>query len=331
MKITRNIAVFAVSMLVIALMAGCSENPPNAEMGGQNIASDEAAAIMTSNEVSLIRSAGVNLTSGKGIFTLGWKELFNPKDQTSRTMGNAIAVGFADTSRQGNRPLGIDMGNVSLAYGNAQIELQKRTGPKGGVTYSSFTRHRGDPEAKANVEFVSGGTYTFNVSGSEKFKALSASLTAPASLLKISSHVDRQSVSRSADLNLVWSGGNSGGVLVAIMPGMGRPGKHGSDGPPQGPGGMHGRGRGGQGGGMGGPHRGGPPQFDSTKAIVIRLEGNPGSYTVAGSLIQDLITRTEAKALVCTVSQLTLNNVEHDGGTVNLVLRNGDAVHVKVE
>jgi hypothetical protein len=71
--------------------------------------------------------------------------------------------------------------------------------------------------------------------------------------------------------------------------------------------------------------------LDSTRAIIGKLDNNPGTYTVAAEKIQDLISRTGAHGLLCTVSQMSVSDVEHDGGTVHVVFRNGDGVMVKVQ
>ena len=71
--------------------------------------------------------------------------------------------------------------------------------------------------------------------------------------------------------------------------------------------------------------------FDSTKAIIVKLDNNPGTYTVAAAKLQELVSRTSTRGLLCTVSQMTVNDVDHDGGIVHVVFRNGDGVMVKVQ
>jgi hypothetical protein len=54
-------------------------------------------------------------------------------------------------------------------------------------------------------------------------------------------------------------------------------------------------------------------------------------YTVTASQLQDLISKTHAGGFMCTVSQMSVNDVDHDGGTVHVVFRNGDGVMIKVK
>ena len=100
----------------------------------------------------------------------------------------------------------------------------------------------------------------------------------------------------------------------------------------QGPGGgPMGPGGGMNGPGSGGPHPGGPPpMLDSTRAIIVRLDTNPGTYIVPAAKLADLVSRTGAKGLLCTVSQVAMSEVDHDGGKIQLALRNGDGVMVKI-
>ena len=48
-------------------------------------------------------------------------------------------------------------------------------------------------------------------------------------------------------------------------------------------------------------------------------------------LLQNLISKTNAGGLMCTVSEMNINDVDHDGGTVHVVFRNGDWVMIKVK
>jgi hypothetical protein len=76
---------------------------------------------------------------------------------------------------------------------------------------------------------------------------------------------------------------------------------------------------------------GGGPGPDSTRAIIVRIDGNPGSATVSASALHDLVARTGATHLRCEVSQLNVVDVSHDGGTVRLVLRSGDGTRINVQ
>jgi hypothetical protein len=81
------------------------------------------------------------------------------------------------------------------------------------------------------------------------------------------------------------------------------------------------------------PPGGGPGReaADSTRAIIVRIDGNPGSATVAASDLQGLVSRTGATRFRCEVSQMNVVDVPHDGGTVRLVLRTGDGARITVK
>jgi hypothetical protein len=71
--------------------------------------------------------------------------------------------------------------------------------------------------------------------------------------------------------------------------------------------------------------------LDSTRAIIVHLSTNPGTYTVAGSRLSTLVTATGSRGLMCTVSQVAMSQVDHDGGKIQLAVRNGDGVMVKIQ
>ena len=132
----------------------------------------------------------------------------------------------------------------------------------------------------------------------------------------------------SADLVLTWGGGNPGdGIVLALIALRPKPdsGSWGRFGP-------HRDGRVGPGGPPDGPR--GPADMlppDSTRSIIVKLDSNPGTYTIPASRLQALITATAAQDLLCLVMQLTENRVEHDGGTVRVVLRDEDRVRLRVQ
>jgi hypothetical protein len=279
-------------------------------------------------------------------------------------MGAAQAVAFDTVQAKSKRtahPREIDIGSVTLNYGSTNLALKKITGPRGEVMYTSIS---GPPtEASgSNIQFVANGTYEFDVSGSAKFSAFKASLTAPAGLLKITSPSEDQKIDTSADLAITWQGGdpnaavlirlmpqrprmeNDSGFLHAPPPDSGRMGPHGGLGgrdwemrgaPPDrgrmGPGGERHE-PGGPGGGMMGPPRGnGPPVPDSTKTVIVQLGGNPGTYTITAARLKDLIHNSRASGLMCSISQIIVTELDHDGGKVRLTLQNDDGVRLTLQ
>ena len=327
---------FAVAFFVVGLMliTGCSNRNEIAGPQFNQPNEQDLTSAMTESELSVIEISGFHPDSSKGIFTIGWKDLFKPKEQTSLLVGNSMAVGFTrNISQYRGMRGGVDMGLVYLNYGSNHNELKKIIHPRGGVIYTSSARPRmGGPNT--NIEFIANSAYEFEVTGSDKFSALRTSITAPAALINISSQTEGQSINTANDLVLTWQGGNTSGrlvIVVAVPPprpmngpqgGMGQMGPGGMRGP-GGPGGPHG-------GGMMDPRQGGfpPPPMDSTRAIVIRLDSNPGSYTIGTANLQALVQRTNATRLEVMISQVTVQEVDHDGGRVHVVLRNSDRIGI---
>jgi hypothetical protein len=115
------------------------------------------------------------------------------------------------------------------------------------------------------------------------------------------------------------------------------PGRHGGSGPmnlggtpPIG--GMHNPRGGNNQGGEIGPCIGDPPlPIDSTKAIIIKLDTNPGTYTISASQLQTLVSSTNATQIHCMISQLTVNRVDHSGEVVRLVIGNNDQARLLIQ
>ena len=331
-EILTGILLIMTIFLMLSLTPGCSENPESAQT--------VTATTTSSTSLSLL---GINTdtVNAKALFSIGWRDLFDPRTSTESVMGVAQAIAFdsAQAKQKSAGPhSGIDIGSVSLSYGSTSLELIKTTGPQGDVMYSSSAGPRSQMTG-SNVQFIASGTYEFAAGGSAKFSAIKASLTAPAGLLKITSPSDNQGIDTSADLAITWQGGDpNSAVLIQLMPQPPRPEndsafQHGTppDGGRMGPGGEP-HGPGGPGGGMMGPPPGNcPPIPDSTNAVIVRLDANPGSYTITAAKLKELIHNSRAGGLMCSISQITVKDVDHDGGKVRLVLQNEDGVRLTVQ
>jgi hypothetical protein len=324
MKLVSKAHIALVLLFSFVLLWGCSDRPESTQPSADNASTDATAATIE-NEYLSIQDAGGDLGNAKGIFELGWQELFNPRTRTAITVGNAMAVGFDSTPDLGHRrpPAGVDMGSLYLNYGDTRLQMQKLTGPRGGTMYVSAPPPRPATPPAPGIAFVANGSYTFEVTGSEAFTAVTANLTAPPALLNITSPVEGDSMDMSGDLVITWQGGYANaGVLVTVMPGFPPPGRpEGGRGPGGGPG------PGGNGVGIVGP---GMPPPDSTKGIVLRLTDNPGTCTVSAAALQQLIQKSGAKSVICSVSQMAIHELDHDGGKIHLTVRDHVSTHVNV-
>jgi hypothetical protein len=225
---------------------------------------------------------------------------------------------------------GIDMGTVYLNYSGNRREMAKKEGHRRGTFYCLFPE-RPEP-SEPGLEFVAGGSYEFEVTGSDAFSPLKATLTAPQELLQISSHTNGDQIDPSSDLTVTWTGGSAdGGVLVRMRPfflppadgekprdrfmqGIKQGGpKHEwwSNGGGQGPGHGH---RGG--------HGFGPMRFH--RGFFIKLDSNPGTYTIPADEIQNIVGLMGTTEIAVMVAQISDSSVDHDGKTYKLLVRNGD-------
>jgi hypothetical protein len=327
---TKVLCVVAVIAVVMALgIYGCSQvTGPKSQLSATGLTN---AVSVVSQDLSQLAAAGETGQATKGVFSIGWKKFVGPDITQQGTVGEAYAVVMPETSTTSIHPAGIDVGTVTVDYTGGSVELTKHTGRDSSVLYESFGKGmRFEGGTPVNIPFVANGTYTFNVSGSANFSAGSFGVTAPASLLAIVGHADRDTIMQSADLTLQWQGGSpTDSILVRIVPHL-RPaevaacamgGEYDNL--------MH---RGGMGGPrghregrfeMGGPLAGLGPAF--AKGIVVTVP-NTGSYTVTSGDLQALLSGTEASELMVGVTQVVRQDVPHDGGVITVLLRNGDRI-----
>ena len=290
------------------LLTGCSNSTsPN---DNQQTTDQLSKSSVVESDMGVLNAEGVPMRDCDGVFALGWNELFGPIRWNDEVNGHAMAVVFGDTVHQ--RPFiksGIDVGTIYINYDNDQIQLEKRTGPDGGVFYSLYPRFFDD----GHLDFIPGADYEFEITGSENFTPLNFTLTAPQELIKINTPEEDSVINPANDLTLEWSGGTAEDpIAIRLMPCR----------PPEPPGRGPRHGEGMQ------PPMQIPPMG---QPVFILLDHNPGTYTIASSTIQDLINRTGAEKLVCVVSQVDKNDVQHDTKDLKFVMHNGDSVLLSVQ
>lgn len=340
-KMKRKIVAALKAMLIISMsiIVGCSK-PTGPVATNDTLLNSESVLVqsLTAQNVVIqdltqLNSAGAVTSSSYGVFSIGWNQFIGPNIVDAGTIGKAFVVVHADTTARG--PAGIDLGVVTLKYDTSNIELTKRASYRG-VLYSTFGHGLRFPRTlPVNIPFIANGAYQFNVSGSALFTPGTFTINAPASLLKITSNADGDSIGSSNDLNLTWSGGSpTDSVLLRIIPHLraeqfeGRgPGRH-----------------------LGFGHRVGEMMHDGDEGPdsddnmegempdlgpefhrgIIKVIANTGSTTITASDLQLLVHGTESAELMVGVSQLIKQNVQHDNKTLTLLLRNGDRVVLKI-
>ncbi|TSA21477.1 hypothetical protein D4R75_06145 [bacterium] len=331
-----------ISFLCMSILVGCTETATQPISDPQtNIAASSTAAMAAiNNELSLVKVAGVSVDANTAMFSINWREFFDATTKTSTLIGRAFAVGPANNRSHGS----VHIGNVYLNYNSNHLVLQKRTDRRGGVAYSTF-EGRCDSAEYTNVDFVPGESYEFEATGSTTFSALKASITAPTALLAFQGITNGATISTTNDLTLTWKGGNSSGPILLTVIAMPSPGGtricgpdslHDPGGPPyrnrpHGPDGMEESEVDGVGFGSD-PSIGDPPMpIDSSRAIIVSLTNNPGTYTVSASAVQALVSKTKATKIDCMVSQVSKVVQAHDTGSVKLVIGNDDQVHLFIQ
>lgn len=287
---------------------GCSNvNGPNNQQGTDELSKSS----VVEEDMGVLDAEGIHMRDCDGVFALGWNELFGPIRWNDEVNGHAMAVVFGDTLRR--HPYirsGIDVGTIYINYNNDQIQLEKRIGPDGGVFYSLYPRFFDD----GHLDFISGADYQFEITGSGDFGPLNFTLTAPEALVHINSPIEDSVINPADDLTVQWSGGTpEDPIAIRLMPT--RPPIPPRHTPHEGGGGMH-------------PPMQLPPMGDP---VYILLDSNPGEYTIAASTIQNLINQTGAQKLVCVVSQIDKNAVQHGNRDLKFVMHNGDSVLLNVQ
>lgn len=331
----------AAGMAMALALMGCAEST------GPRTPQTDATLSSTVSTVSQDRAqlevAGVTSSASKGIFSIGWKKFVGPNITEGTTIGEAYAVVQSETSTTRMRRGGIDIGTVTLNYPGGSVDVTKRVTPDGKVLYETFGKGRHHESASpVNIPFVAGGTYTFAVTGAEGFAGGMFQITAPTSLLTIRGHANGDTVSKSADLNIGWTGGSStDSVLLRVVPHLRREQMEFRERHDMGDG--HDGHQGGHDGHMGGEgpkgHREGPfmvggpmegmgPEFQRGLVVMV---ANTGSYTVSAADLGSLLNGTEAAELMVGVAQVEKQNVTHDGKELTILLRNGDrlVLHAK--
>lgn len=287
---------------------GCSKNvvAPLSDQQSDQLNKSSVVEI----DMGVLNNEGVPMRDCDGIFTLGWNELFGPIRWNDEINGHAMALVFGDSLHP--RPFiknGIDVGTIYINYNGGQIQLEKRTGPDGGVFYSLYPRFFDD----GHLDFIPGADYEFEITGSGNFTPLTYTLTAPMALVHVTTPVEDSTINTANDLTLQWSGGTTyDPIAIRLMPIQ----------PP-----IHPRREPRDGGGMHPPMQL-PPLGDP---VFILLDSNPGEYTIAASTIQNLINQTGATKLVCVVSQIDKNDIQHDSKDLKFVMHNGDSVILNVQ
>jgi hypothetical protein len=307
MKIASNI--FLTGILATLLFIGCKSGPNSPDQNtGLN---DQLSYETVDSDLAFMKSGGMSVDSAAGVFSIGWNEIFRPFMDSSQVKGMAFAVAFGDENidLQHFRKHGLDMGDITINYSGNQVEMHKHIHPTRGIAYSLFERPFGRCASENLLEFIPNTEYQFEVTGAEDFDPITITLLSPAALMKITSPEFGQIINPAEDLTITWEGGSEGKVGIRLMPDLK---------PHRGPGGEPGR-------------RQGDPQPPMHRIIFIILDTNTGNYTFTSGQIQELITGLQVHGLRAEVSQMDFGEVQHENGTLQTAMRNGNSVMLRIQ
>ena len=305
----KTIFIIFFTIVFTTLFVSCNEvNSP-----GEDLFQQEDSYEVIGSDLELLKEGGLDIEGADGVFSIGWNEIFRPFDTGAEVMGSAFAVAFGEDA--GTFPhfhrLGINMGSVFINYASNQVEMHKHSDERRGTAYTLFKRPFGRSE---NIlEFIPNEDYEFEVTGSEQFSAATFTLTSPEALIDITSHNHADEINPTQELTLTWEGGIADEkVAIRLM--------------------AHFRGHHGQ----RGPHgnrdpKGPPPRSPMETVIFIVLDRNPGEYTFTAEQVQELLKNNGTQHIVAGISQMDIQEVEHEGKILHTVMRNGNSVMLKVK
>jgi len=292
----------------IALLAGAGMFLAGCEsLNGPGSAVDESLTVEASfdvstvnGETSILKTAGADVDSANAFFILRWSE-GHPHFRSSGTVrGHAAAVAFETiTTPRDFNAVGLDMGTVSVLIEQNKFDLAKLMRGASDVRYGMFGGLKGgrgphggtggprvgnggprgghggpkrDGLAMINIPFIAGGIYQFDVTGSDKVAAMKLDIQAPSRLAQIIGLADNDTIDATQDLTIAWESDATANNTVLVLAPAFKRGRFGNSG-----------------------------QF--VEPIFLRLEAAAGSYTISAPTLQDLVSKSSAKALGLHLSQ----------------------------
>ncbi len=306
-----NKTIFIIFFIIVftTLFVSCNDvNSP-----GEDLFQQEDSYEVIGSDLDLLKEGGLDIEGADGVFSIGWNEIFRPFEHGSEVMGTAFAVAFGEDA--GTFPhfrrVGIDMGSVFINYTSNHIEMYKHSDERRGTAYTLFKKPFG--RSSDILEFIPNEDYEFEVTGSAQFFPVSFTLTSPDGLIDITSHNHADEINPTQELTLTWEGGIAGEKVAIRLMAHFR-GNHGQRGP-------HGR---------PGP-KGPPPRSPMETIIFVVLDTNTGEYTFTAEQVQELLKNNGTQHIVVGVSQMDIQEVEHERKILHTVMRNGNSVMLKVK
>lgn len=331
---TKRIFASAVFFLACAsfFLVGCNGlNGPDSTANEDLTFAETFDVTTLSSQTSLLKSTGVNTDSANAFFVLRWSYRLNHFSGGDTVTGHASAVAYNQPSTLRDRnAVGLDMGTVSVIADVDTVDLSKFEGSLFGVRYGMFGgfgsnrppnggcdgprggrggHHGGggprgnggphDDRPVANIPFISGDGYQFDVTGADAIPAMTLDIQAPAQLVQITGLADRDSIDATQDLTVTWDGDVSANNTVLVLaPAFGRGQR-------------------------------GPAQL--FEPVFIQIDAS-GSYTISSETLQNLLNESEAEAVSLHISQSIVNEIDDaQVGKILVSAGSDDQVILKVQ
>jgi hypothetical protein len=276
-----------------------SMNGPQAVDESLTVAESFDIAALES-ETGILKTAGVNADSANAFFVLRWSQGHGRFQDSDAIKGHASAVAYQEpTTLRDRNAVGLDMGAVSVLNSQNTYELAKiendvlgvrygmfggpHGGPKGprggfGGPRGSHGGPYGDPIALVNIPFVAGSTYQFEITGSDNVAAMMLDIQAPAQLVQITGLADKDTIEATQDLAITWEGDAAANNMVLVLAPAFKRGRFGGSGQP-------------------------------VEPVFQRLDAAAGNYTISTQTLQDLVSKSNAKALSLHLAQGVLREI----------------------
>jgi hypothetical protein len=269
---------------------------------------DESQAVEESFDISalesetgILKSAGVNADSANAFFVLRWSQGHGHFQSSDTIKGHASAVAYEQPTTMRDRDaVGLDMGTVSVVSGQDTFDLSKLVSTLFGVRYGAFggpggrkgphggfggahgghggRKLSGDRPEMINIPFVAGGTYRFEVTGSDQVAAMKLDIQAPSQLVEITGLADKDTIDATQDLTITWEGDATANNAVLVLAPAFKRGRFGGSGQP-------------------------------VEPIFQRVDAAAGSYTISAQTLQDLLSASNATALNLHLTQGVLREI----------------------
>ncbi len=356
-----SLAAFVVSLLFFTACEGLFDSGVTSY--NEDVSSALAAAdnqILLKQEFAEFDAGPFEFADADAVFSINWKPFIDPETGTEALHSHVFGVAPDPVEDpELNFRSSKDMGDVTLTYSGGEValkQIEKRAGgifyvygKKGKVKLGGSQGHgkrgrEGKPDGSivdedfVEIPFIADGTYSFYASGSDAVSEISVEIKAPSELLKVTAPAADGTFEADKDIEVTWTGGGEGQIVIALMP-VFKPefgDKPDGKGPREGMG-PHDGGKGFQRGdgdkvrsedSFGGP--GLKHEMFEEFALRYIVEDNSGTFQIPTADVQELLTKIEATNFRLVVTQMISNEINEGEAKYVTQIRTGDMIKIQV-